>query len=88
VPERFKGVQDIQGRYWDIIWAFCYAAHTQHRDCNEFVFEFLCLVNDSERNDHEQEAQNRVFSWVQLKAVAAAGDRGEPCLTFMLPNED
>jgi hypothetical protein len=25
---------------------------------------------------------------IRLKAVASPGDRGEPCITFMLPSED
>lgn len=88
VPERFRETQDLKGRYWDIIWMFRYTASRQKLDGNELLFEFLCLPNGPGDIDNERQAKGRAFRLVQLKAVASAGDRGEPCLTFMLPSED
>lgn len=88
VPERFEGTQDIKGRYWDIIWMFRFAAQrSRTQDC-ELLFEFLCLPNGSGDEDNEKPAAGGIYRLVKLKAVIGAGDRGEPCLTFMLPTED
>jgi hypothetical protein len=88
VPEQFRGSQDINGRYWDIIWMFRSAASRQKLNGNELLFEFLCLPNGSESEGNEKPAAGGVHREVQLKVVASPGDRGEPCLTFMLPSED
>jgi len=88
VPERSQGTQDLKGRYWDIVWMFRFAAQRQSRNDGELMFEFLCLPNGSGNTDNEKPTQGEAHRLVQLKAVASAGDRGEPCLTFMLPSED
>ncbi len=88
VPEQFRGSQDIKGRYWDIIWMFRSAASRQKLNGNELLFEFLCLPNGAENDGNEKPAAGGIYREVQLKVVASPGDRGEPCLTFMLPSED
>jgi hypothetical protein len=88
VPEPFQGSQDIKGRYWDIIRMFRYAAQRVRIFDRELLFEFLCLPNSPSDDDNERPAAGGAYRLVKLKAVVSAGDRGEPCLTFMLPNED
>jgi hypothetical protein len=88
VPEQFQGSQDINGRYWDVVWMFRCAASRTKADGNELVFEFLCLPNGNGYEGNETQADGGVYRVVKLKAVAIPGDRGEPCLTFMLPSED
>jgi hypothetical protein len=88
VPERFQGSQDIKGRYWDIIWMFRCAASRTNADGNELLFDFLCLPNGDGYDDNERQADSGVYRLARLKAVASPGDRGEPCLTLMLPSED
>jgi hypothetical protein len=88
VPAQFQGSQDIKGRYWDIVWMFRCAASRKKVDGNELVFEFLCLPNGNGYEDNEKQADSGVYRLVKLKAVASPGDRGEPCLTLMLPSED
>lgn len=88
VPERFQATQDIKGRYWDVVWMFRNAMQRRRSDDNEMLFEFLCLPNGEEDKCNEQVAAGGVYRLVKLKAVASPGDRGEPCLTFMLPDED
>jgi hypothetical protein len=88
LPERFASTQDIKGRYWDIIWMFRFAAQRAPRQTRELLFEFLCLPNSSGNEENEKPAAGGVYRLVRLKAVLSAGDRGEPCLTFMLPDED
>jgi Family of unknown function (DUF6573) len=87
VPERFKESQDIKGRYWDIICMFRLAVRRGCTDNSELLFKFLCLPNGAGIQDNERRRVG-LFRLVQLKAVIGAGDRGEPCLTIMLPEED
>ncbi len=87
VPEQFKGSQDIKGRYWDIIFMFALAARKQANRM-ELLFEFICLPNGSGSWSNEKRGPSPQERLVQLKAVSSSGDRGEPCLTFMLPSED
>jgi hypothetical protein len=88
VPGQFQGSQDIKGRYWDIIWMFRRAASRTKADGNELLFDFLCLPNGDGYDDNERQADSGMYRLARLKAVASPGDRGEPCLTFMLPSED
>ena len=87
VPEQFKASQDIKGRYWDIIFMFALAARKQPNRM-ELLFEFICLPNGSGSWSNETRGPSPQERLVQLKAVSSSGDRGEPCLTFMLPSED
>ena len=88
VPERFQGTQDIKGRYWDIVWMYRCAVQRRRRDDTELLFEFLCLPNGEGVEDNENVAAGGVYREVELKAVVGPGDRGEPCITLMLPAED
>ncbi len=85
VPECFKGSQDIKGRYWDIIWMFRVAVRTGCTDNSELLFTFSPNGAGIQENERRRVG---AFRLVQLKAVIGAGDRGEPCLTIMLPEED
>ena len=87
VPEQFKTWQDIKGRYWDMIWMFAHAARQRHNG-TELLFQFLCIPNGSDCWSNEKPGSSPDQRLVQLKAVSGPGDRGEPCLTFMLPGED
>jgi hypothetical protein len=87
VPKEFEGSQDIKGRYWDIITMFRRAAR-KNPDCEEFLFEFVCTPNGTGLWTNEGAASSPQQRLVQLKAMTGPGDRGEPCLTFMLPSED
>jgi hypothetical protein len=87
VPEGFHGSQDIEGRYWDIIWMFRSATRRSKTNDHELLFDFVCLANGTDEANDEQTC-GAGYELVQLKAIAGPGDRGEPCLTFMLPSED
>jgi len=87
VPEQFKTWQDIKGRYWDMIWMFAHAARQRHNG-TELLFQFLCIPNGSDCWSNEKPGSSPDQRLVQLKAMSGPGDRGEPCLTFMLPGED
>jgi len=87
VPQRLEGLQDIKGRYWDVIHMFRWAAK-RHPHGNELLFEFISVPNGGDTWDNERPGESAEQRIVQLKAVAGPGDYGEPCLTFMLPSED
>ncbi len=87
VSEEFNGSQDIKGRYWDLIFIFALAAR-KRADCTELLFEFISIPNGSGDWPNEKPASSSDQRLVQLKVVSGPGDRGEPCLTFMLPSED
>lgn len=88
VPEGLQGSQDIEGRYWDIIWMFRSATRRAKTDGDELLFDFVCLPNGTDNEANDKQNDSGIYRLVQLKAVAGPGDRGEPCLTFMLPSED
>lgn len=87
VPRGYENQQDIQGRYWDIVFMFRWAAQ-KTRDCHELLFEFTCIPNGNGFWDNERPAEFPTHRLVSLKALAGPGDRGEPCITLMLPHED
>ena len=87
VPEAFASSQDIKGRYWDLLYMFRLAAKSNSNG-DELLFEFLSIPNGSDAFANEHAGASPEQRLVQLKAVVGPGDRGEPCLTFMLPCED
>jgi hypothetical protein len=87
VPEWVAGSQDMKGRYWDLLTMFKLASK-RNPDGHELHFEFLSTPNGSDSWGNEGAGSSPERRLVQLKAVSGPGDRGEPCLTFMLPWED
>lgn len=74
VPEGVT-CQDEQGRLWDILNMFRFAAKKSN---GKDILRFEVLV----RND------NRKPKLVSLKAICGPGDTLDPVLTIMLPDED
>jgi hypothetical protein len=86
VPKGCDAWQEIKGRYWDIIRMFVYAAR-RHPNADDILFEFVCIPSGTDHLSNERRIDS-VHRLVRLKALAHPGDRGEPCLTMMLPDED
>lgn len=87
VPESVAGSRDMRGRYWDLLSLFRLAAKANSNG-HELLFEFISTPNGSSFWSNERAGTSPGQPLVQLKAVACPGDRGEPCLTFILPWED
>ena len=87
VPEAFASSQDMKGRYWDLLYMFRLAAKSNSNG-DELLFEFLSIPNGNGSWANEHVGASPEQRLVQVRAVAGPGDRGEPCLTFMLPCED
>jgi len=69
--------QDTEGRLWDVLSMLRFAIARSHASC---VYYKLYVVP---RNGKAEKAK-----LTQLKAIISAGDKGEPVITIMLPNED
>lgn len=66
--------QSEEGRLWDVLW-MCYLAARRSRAQSQIMFSVEVV-----RGNHRQT--------VKLKALCHPGDRGEPVVTIMLPDED
>ena len=66
--------QSTEGRLWDTLWLFRYAAGGFSGDL--LFYEVLYVMEGREMNK------------VKLKALCGPGDNGEPVITIMLPEED
>jgi hypothetical protein len=72
IPPRFQGIQDIQGRLWDVLWmARCTAKRGSGR---EALYQLIM--------HHGRK------TYLTLKLVSGPGDQEEPVITIMLPDED
>jgi hypothetical protein len=70
--------QDEAGRLWDLLWMLRCAVRGSEGGAREVRFGVHV------RNDN----RNRTPPLVHLKALTGPGDRGEPVITIMLPQED
>lgn len=74
VPGELEGIQDEQGRLWDVLWMFRSAA----RNAKTNRMDFSVLFQTKERK----------MKKVLINSVIAPGDQGEPVITIMLPGDD
>ena len=72
IPPRFQGIQDVEGRLWDVVWMASWAAR---RNAGTQTLYSLILHHGRK-------------TYATLKMVAGPGDEWEPVITIMLPNED
>lgn len=72
--QSFQNGQSIEGRLWDALWVFRWAAKNFSGDI--LFFEVVFLMN------------GRDLTKVKLKAICGPGDNADPVLTIMLPEED
>ena len=71
--------QSVKGRLWDIIFALHFHI-VQHPGKEVLNLRTVFMIPDK-RHDYIHKA-------FELKAVASVGDKGEPVITIMLPEED
>lgn len=78
--ERLKDMgQSVQGRLWDVLFLFTFAARSSPTGCSELFYSVNFLMSRGDSCKHET---------VKIKAVCGPGDDGAPCITLMLENED
>lgn len=90
VPDELKGVQDVSGRLWDVLWMCACAIRSGKIKGNEGVFQLIVTTPAttpwrSNEKRHEGSGTQRL---VTLKAVCGPSDDGSPCITIMRPEED
>lgn len=90
VPEELAGLQDENGRLWDILWMLRAAVSAGRIQGDRGQYEVIMAMPD--KGDwHENEKMHegsREQRLVTLKAVCGPSDDMSPCITVMLPNED
>jgi len=93
VPEGLEQVQDINGRLWDVLYMFTFAA----RSCNRSTLMYKLNVVLADKGDWEPNEKvdpdldhNRTIRLVTLKSVIQARDFDDPspAIFIMKPNED
>lgn len=77
VPEKLKGIQDVQGRLWDILWML--RSSISRGQGGSVIFFGVHVRNDRRRGTPPL---------VTLKAICGPGDDAKPVITISLPEED
>lgn len=85
VPKALEGMQDEQGRLWDILWMFAWHVRIGEINGNEGMFEVSFLTYEAKGPNDTAKSRNET---VMLKAVCGPNDDGSPCITIMKPDED
>ena len=80
VPEGCEGLQDEQGRLWDVLWMLRCAMNGARG--NEILYKLHVVRSLADLK------RERPAPLVTLKAVCGPGDNAEPVITIMLPGED
>lgn len=76
VPPSKKGIQDVRGRLWDLVWMARHAAaNVTHPEEKDSIFFRLVMHVGRKAN-------------YRAKMILAPGDDGEPVLTVFKPDED
>jgi hypothetical protein len=70
--------QDTNGRLWDVLSMLRFSISSR-RDSSGFLYKLFVVARDG------ISTRARL---TQLKAVVGGGEKGEPVITIMLPNED
>ncbi len=75
IPPKLQGLQDIQGRLWDVLWMLKVGSRRGGREIR------YKLIMDRNEN-------GRRIRYLTLKALSGPGDNHEPVITVMMPHED
>lgn len=77
VPKRMEGEQDLQGRLWDILWMFMWAAKTNSSSL--MMFKFICRIPDNDDwEENEKMEVDRLMRTITLKSVIEPQDIDDP----------
>ena len=93
LPEGFENVQNLDGRLWDVLYMFTFAA----RACNKATLNYKLNVMLADKGDWEPNEKldpdlvgNRNTRLVTLKSIIQARDFDDPspAIFIMKPSED
>ncbi len=76
---RQQGYQNESGRLWDVLFMASYAIRAQSGSGDRLEFQLYRVPRDGQ-------AVQAVLT--TLKLIVGPGDRGEPVVTILLPDED
>ena len=71
--------QDLSGRLWDVLFMAHHAIRASRTGGDRLTFKFYRVPRDGKSTG---------ASLTTLKLIAGPGDRGEPVITVLLPDED
>ena len=71
--------QSVKGRLWDVVVTLHFHI-VQYPGKDVLNFRTVFMMPDKRHN--------YIHKTIELKAVASVGDKGEPIITIMLPEED
>jgi hypothetical protein len=74
IPESYQGLQDVEGRLWDVLWMARVAIQQSKEDGSELQYRLIMHVGEEQ--------------YYTVKIVVGPGDAGEPVITLMRPDED
>lgn len=89
-PESLKGIQDVQGRLWDVLTMFSFSARAMKKantDVAESQKDTAQTLYFKTIFQMPSKTINPKMETVDLKAVCGPGDNAEPTITIMLANE-
>jgi len=82
-PESLKGIQDVQGRLWDVLTMFRFSAKaSKSSGQGQQTLYFKTMFQMPAKTGRQG------METVTLKTVCGPGDGAEPVITIMLINED
>jgi len=90
-PESLKGIQDTQGRLWDVLTMFSFSARAMKKsntDVGESQKDTAQTLYFKTMFQMPSKAGNPKMETVDLKAICGPGDNAEPVVTIMLSGED
>ena len=74
IPASKRGLQDWEGRLWDVLWVGRAVAKRASRTCDTVTYQVIMHVGRK--------------SIYYVKMVCGPGDASEPVVTLMRPDED
>lgn len=80
LPDDYIGIQDVTGRFWDILTCLREAIKSNPDNVEILFGAYSTRVNNN--------GSDGKLELVKLKAVIGSGDTPEPVLTVMFPEED
>jgi len=90
-PESLKGIQDMQGRLWDVLTMFSFGARAMKKaniDVEESQKDTAQTLYFKTIFQMPSSTINPKMETVDLKAICGPGDNAEPVLTIMLLEEN
>ena len=90
VPADAKGLQDLEGRLFDLLYMFAFRA--KQTNSGYLKYKFVCMLRqDATAQTNERKSDlSRFHKEITLKAICTAQDIDDasPAIFIMLPSED